>query len=117
MTVIDARVICVKPIVSNITVFAHVETDATFINGVYDWKDTHSDSRATEALDGKGSEINCSVPVADSCDTKRYWQTSVCTTGHSQARLVGGTKSDDGHPTLPTGHTSAQLLLNATSSM
>lgn len=114
MTVVDARVICVKPTVSNMSVYANAERYSASVKGTFSWKNTVPDIQANKEDQGKGVEINCTVPFADYYNVKKDWQTSLCSIGTDVGRLVGGIRSDDTDRDYPTGHTSAQLLLNAT---
>lgn len=110
MVVVDTRVVCVKPTVSNLTIDSQYES----IKGTFDWNKTHPDLKLNKALEGIGIEVNCSIPVSDWYLGKRYWQTSLCTVGATYARLSGGITPDDEDPDSATGHTAALLLLNAT---
>jgi hypothetical protein len=111
MMVVDARVVCVKPTVSNLTVGGGFYDS---IQGNFDWKDTHPDLKQAAELEGVGSQINCTIPYSDYYLTESYWSTSLCAIGAGEARLSGGITPDDDDPDIPTGHTSAWLLLNVT---
>jgi hypothetical protein len=111
MMVVDTRVVCVKPTVSNLT----IDTRQTSINGIFNWGHTHPDLKSASALEGIGSEVNCTLPFSDYY-TESQWATSLCTIGDRQARLSGGITPDDDDSDYPDGHTSAHLLLNVTGS-
>jgi hypothetical protein len=113
MTVVDARVVCVKPTVSKLTVGGGFYAS---VNGTFDWKDTHPDLISATALEGIGIQVNCSIPFSDYYLVRSYWSTSLCSVGTGVARLAGGITSDNDDPDLPDGHTGAHLLLNVTGS-
>jgi hypothetical protein len=112
MTVIDARVVCVKPTVRKLTLSTPYYT--TF-NGTFDWNGTHPDLKSAVETEGIGTTINCTIPLREYF-TDFNWATSLCTIGVGQARLAGGITSDDDDDTYPTGHTAAFLMLNVTGS-
>jgi hypothetical protein len=111
MTVVDARVVCVRPTVSNITFGGGVYPS---INGLFDWKDTHPDLVSAAELEGIGFQVNCSVPFSEYYISDSYWSTSLCSVGTGAARLKGGITPDNEDTYLSTGHTGAHLLLNVT---
>jgi hypothetical protein len=111
MMVVDTRVVCVKPTVSNLTVGGGVFGS---IQGNFDWKDTHPDIKSAPGLEEGGSPINCTMPYSDYYLDRPYWPTSLCAMGLGDARLSGGITPDDNDPDMPTGHTSMWLLLNVT---
>jgi hypothetical protein len=111
MMVVDTRVVCVKPTVSNLT----MEARQNSIKGNFSSEHTHPDIKPASALEGFGSEVNCTLPFSDYY-TESQWATSLCTIGDRQARLSGGITANDDDPDYPDGHTSAHLLLNVTGS-
>ncbi|KAH7412271.1 hypothetical protein DE146DRAFT_274512 [Phaeosphaeria sp. MPI-PUGE-AT-0046c] len=114
MTVVDTRVICVRPTVSNVTVDVDPIQDDPTINGRFSWKTSVPNLEANKADQEKGFEINCTVPTAGNYNVTKDWQISSCFIGVDVARLLGGIISDDRNADYPLGHTSANLLLNAT---
>jgi uncharacterized membrane protein YdcZ (DUF606 family) len=112
MTVIDARVVCVKPTVRKLTLSTPYYT--TF-NGTFDWNGTHPDLTSAVETEGIGTTINCTIPLREYF-TEFNWATSLCTIGVGQARLAGGITSDNDDNEQPTGHTAAFLMLNVTGS-
>jgi hypothetical protein len=114
MTVVDARVVCVKPTVSKLAVGGGFYAS---VNGTFDWKDTHPDLISATEVEGIGIQANCSIPFSDYYTVSSYWSTSHCAIGTLAARLAGGITPDNDDPDLSTGHTSAHLLLNVTGSI
>jgi hypothetical protein len=113
MMVVDARVVCVRPTVSNLSLEA--SSYYPTISGNFNFENTHPDLKANPALNGSGVVLNCTIPTSDIVSDRPYWQTSLCTRGVDQGRLMGGiTGDDDVSDSNPMGHTSAHLLLNAT---
>jgi hypothetical protein len=111
MMVVDTRTVCVKPTVRRLT----LSDSFGSINGTFDWNSTHPDIHSAAETQGIGSTINCTIPFSDYY-MDYYWATSLCTIGSMQARLAGGITPDDDDVDLPTGHTTAFLMLNVTGS-
>jgi hypothetical protein len=114
MMIADARVVCIKPTMSNIS----VDTEAEYptILATYDWNNTHPDltpASASEAGENAGNTINCTIPTADWFSRGHSWGTSLCSMGNV-VRLLGGIKPDYDDASLTSGHTSSHLLLNVT---
>ncbi|OAL02176.1 hypothetical protein IQ06DRAFT_292895 [Phaeosphaeriaceae sp. SRC1lsM3a] len=116
MTVVDTRVICVKPTVSNVSVNVDPSQDDPTIKANFNWKSSIPNLEANKADQGKGFDINCTLPTAGNYDIKKDWQISLCSIGVDVARLLGGIISDDRDADYPLGKTSANLFLNATGS-
>lgn len=120
MTVVDTRVVCVKPTVSNISLNVDVDRletkgDDPTIKGTFSWEGTAPGLEADEKQSA-GFELNCTIPSADGYKAKD-WLTSLCSVGPGVGRLVGGIVTDKKDDMYPDGHTSAMVLLNATGSM
>jgi hypothetical protein len=113
MTVVDARVVCVRPTVSKLTYGGAFYGS---VNGTFDWKDTHPDLISAAAYEQIGKRMNCSIPFSDYYSSSSYWSISLCSVGTGVARLAGGITSDNDDIDLPDGHTGAHLLLNVTGS-
>jgi hypothetical protein len=116
MTVMDTRVVCVQPTMSNVTAYLSDTTYFTSINGSFSWKGNPS-LEMLPGEEGKEHQINCSVPLADYYDLKKDWQLSMCRLTPGLARLTGGIRDSvdtvDGADGF-LGYTNAMLLLNAT---
>ncbi|KAF2832477.1 hypothetical protein CC86DRAFT_401244 [Ophiobolus disseminans] len=116
MTVVDTRVICVKPTLGNISFYGGDSSGDPSIRGALTFSDTHPDLIANEQLGGKGSYINCTIPTAEYFEGKSYANLSLCSIEYGQARLINGIKPD---PDLNVssgimGQTSTFLLLQTT---
>lgn len=61
MMVVETRVACVKPTVSNLTIDAW----QTSSNGSFDWEHTHPDLKSAARLEGTGNGVNCTLPYSD----------------------------------------------------
>jgi hypothetical protein len=117
MNVVDTRVVCVKPVLSNITLYT-VEDDRGSITGTIDVTDAHPDISTATVEEGQSSvenTFNCTLPNMDLNQYATTWNASLCVLGAYYARLLGGISPEaDADPALPTGSTTAFLLLNAT---
>ncbi|KAF2125974.1 hypothetical protein P153DRAFT_399452 [Dothidotthia symphoricarpi CBS 119687] len=118
MTVVDTRVVCVKPTVSSLTVSNWITTT---VSGVLRWEDTHPPLKQNDATGygfntDSGYSFNCTLPIHDSeTGTGKpieLWAVALCTLDFGIVDLTGGL-GPDWHPEY-TMTTAASLLLNTT---
>lgn len=107
LTVLDTRVVCVKPEFSNLTIDPTATVTGSII-GNLSFKNTHP--AVTEGWED-GYQFNCSLPMRE-YNNPNFWDLSLCSFGIHVARLSDGIYVDD-EISLPTGHTMASLWLNA----
>ena len=129
MTVIDARVLCVRPTLSNIAIDLGTDDPSSMdrpiyqskftpsLRAQYNWKNTHPD-----IVDHNGSlsPINCTLPdLSDITDSN--WAISLCAyinttdsknpTFNDAAGLRNGIRPDTDDPDSSLGHTFVYILL------
>ncbi|KAH7093671.1 hypothetical protein FB567DRAFT_610247 [Paraphoma chrysanthemicola] len=112
MMILDARVVCVKPTVSNISV-DFTNPDESILSATYDWNNTHPDLTPASADKNNPNYVNCTLPFPDWFLKPQLWASSLCDVG-SPVRLLGGITPDNTDPSKPFGHTSAHLVFNVT---
>lgn len=118
MTVVDTRVLCVRPTLSNIT-FQRVDDSDAIITGTLDIAGIHPDL-SVESNRPDGGEafntFNCSAPQQDVTFHGTSWNASLCILGQSYGRLLHNIspEDEDDEAESPTGRASASLLINAT---
>ncbi len=112
MTIVDTRVVCVQPTVSNISFDAWDNEDGAFptFSAMYDWSNTNSDITG----DGRFPQnVNCSIPTIDQL-YDNYWATSLCSISWVSLARLASAIPDPPSKTMPNGHTSVHVLVNAT---
>lgn len=107
--VLDARVVCVKPSMSNIS----FENGVYKITGSVDWKGTHPDLRPNPDLNSTDSLFKCVLPSPGNVSNRR-WPLSLCNLGYHYAALAGSPRPDPPQYGWPTGLTTAHLVFNTT---
>ena len=120
MEVIDARVVCVKPTLSNLTLNVMPDTDYWFMTGAFDVEGVHPTAVTTKTSNATDQKyvlknFNCSAPTLNFAEGATYGNASLCLLGIHYAKLLGGIVTEEYDPDLPLGTTMAQLLINATS--
>lgn len=115
MTVVDLRVLCVKPSLSNLT-FHYAGDEIAAISGNIDVSQIHPDlSTTTEdgASDSTSNPFNCTAPSLGLQNLAATWNASLCILSSSPGKLLGGISPEDPDASS-VGSTTASLLLNAT---
>lgn len=113
MTVVDSRVICVKPTITNVTVYGGDDKnneETPSILAMYSWKGSHPD-----IVDGDSfkTTVNCTIPTADWVSGKPYWPLALCNPQNWHARLRDGIKPEN-TTYSPTGYTTTHIVFNTT---
>ncbi|OAL47395.1 hypothetical protein IQ07DRAFT_115170 [Pyrenochaeta sp. DS3sAY3a] len=108
LTIVDTRVVCVKPEFSNLSVDPNATVTGSVL-GVLSFKNTHP---AISEGWNEGYTFNCSLPMRD-FNNPNNWALSLCSFGQHVGRLSDGIYEDN-ERSLSTGHTIAQLWLNTT---
>ncbi|KAH7355676.1 hypothetical protein BKA66DRAFT_613341 [Pyrenochaeta sp. MPI-SDFR-AT-0127] len=121
MTVVDARVVCVRPQLSNLTinVISDTNEDERIISGTLDARDVYPGITTTtpdpEDQQYVSTSFNCRAPAQNPIANSTNWSASLCLLGTHYGTLLNGIIPDgDTKDGLPTGHTLAQLILNNT---
>ncbi|OAL49745.1 hypothetical protein IQ07DRAFT_644885 [Pyrenochaeta sp. DS3sAY3a] len=107
MTVIDSRVICMKPSIQTFNVDFTLSERAT-VAGVMDGTSLHP-SIALETWD---TNFNCSISLPMGTKASPFWPISLCEIATSMGGFMDGLRTDE--DMTFSGYTETYLLLNAT---
>lgn len=119
MEVIDARVVCVKPQLSDLTIYPRNTTDEErVISGTIDASGVYPGITTTTTVEEDQQYVlktfNCTAPAQNPIANSTDWSASLCLLGTHYGTLLDGIIPDDEDGSLPTGHTMAQLVINNT---
>lgn len=112
VTVVDARVVCVKPTLSNIIVTYGSEDFIPTINATLTFNNTHPSLQPSP--DAPVVRFNCSLPVhvGLSLQPLDYWAASLCSFGRDTAEFTEGLRTD--WEAANARSTSTSLIFNMT---
>jgi hypothetical protein len=106
MTVVDERVVCVKPTLTNAEFHIPAEADDT-LSATFDFNNTHPDI----IQHGRGSTFNCTMPHYWHEQHAGYWYASICRLDLGFGELRGGILPGDDRQ----HETNVWLIFNVTS--
>jgi hypothetical protein len=94
MTIMDSRVICVSPTISDLRMM--IRDQESQVVGTYSWKGIHPDLTQIEE---SGSTFNCTVPNPINPEENNEWPISLCVLSGRFGSLRHGNKIDGGETT------------------
>lgn len=111
ITIVDSRVVCIKPTLANVSIAGLNFNDRPTLSAVIEWNSTHPAIKNTE-LDGY--KFNCTLPMHVRTQTtlEEEWAAGLCEFGVGSIQLTEGIQTDH-DPSLAEA-TRVHLFLNVT---